>query len=154
MPGGGDGKVGGARIVVGLVEMEEGPEREEGFGRKGMNPVGDDERVAFSLSVVQSVRAIVSGSTFVVRAAGIVWNLKKVLPVLCVEPELIIRRLISYQRDEAAAGVGRIVKGLFDRRGEAEAGSRAGDAGIPGGACGVVAERELNFAGPGIAGVQ
>ena len=42
-----------------------------------MNPVGDDEGVAFRLSVAQTKGAIVIGQALVVGAAGIVRNLKK-----------------------------------------------------------------------------
>ena len=43
MPGGGNGNVGWERVVVGLVEVVEGRDGKQRFGREGVDPVGDDE---------------------------------------------------------------------------------------------------------------
>ena len=154
VPGGGDGQIGRARIVVRLVEVIEGGEGEERFGRERVNPVGDDERVALGLGVAQSEGAVVVGRALVIAAAGVVGDLEEVLPVLRVESNLIVRCLIANEGDEAAAGVGGVVETLRDRRGEAVVGARAGKAGVPGSAGGVVSERELGFAGVEIARVE
>ena len=69
-----------------------------------------------------------------------------------VEAELVLGGLVANKGDEAAAGVGGVVEDLPDRRGEAVVGARAGEAGVPGSPRGVVAERELDFAGVEVAG--
>src|SRR5579863_3299754 len=154
MPRCGDGQVRTARIVVGLVEVIEGRNGEEGFGRERVNPVGDDEGVALRLSVAQAKGAIVVGGAFVVSTAGVVGDLEEVLAVLRVESNLIVWCLVANDGNEAAAVVGRVMKRLRDRRGEAVVGARAGDAGVPGAASRVIAERELNPAGIKIARIK
>ena len=119
MPGCGHGFVGGERVVVCLVEVVEGRHRKQRFGREGVDPVGNGERVALGLAIAQVVGAVVVGGALVVVGVGVVGNLKEVLAILSVEAQLVPGRLIVNQGDEAASGVGGIVKDGGDRRGEA-----------------------------------
>ncbi len=68
-----------------------------------------------------------------------------------VEAELIFGRLVANQGEKAAFGVGGVVIDGGDRRGQAVVGAGAGEACVPGGLAGVVAERELGFAGAEVA---
>ena len=78
-------------------------------------------------------------------------ELEVILAVLRVEAELIFGGLVANEGDEAALGVGGVVIDGGDGRGQAVVGAGAGEACVPGGCCGVVAERELGFAGAEIA---
>ena len=88
----------------------------------------------------------------IVVGVGIVGNLEVVLAVLRVEAQLIFGGLVADERDKAALGVGGVVVDCGDGRGQAVVGAGAGEACVPGGFGGVVAERELGFAGVEIAG--
>ena len=123
MPGGGGGVVGGARVVVRLIEVIKGRDLDEGFGRQGVDPVGNDEGVALALAVAQAVGAVVVGGLFPVSGIGIVGNLEVVLAVLAVETELIFGGLIANDGSEDALRVGGVVEDAGDGGGEAVVGA-------------------------------
>jgi hypothetical protein len=152
VPGGGSGKVAGERVIVCLVEVIEGREGKQSFGREGVDPVGDEEGIALGLSVAQAVgTVVVCRGTFVVVGVGVVGNVEVVLAILRVEAELIFGGLVANQVEKAALRVGCVVIDSRDRCGEAVVGAGAGEACVPGGLAGVVAEGELGLAGAEVA---
>ena len=97
------------------------------------------------------IGVVIAGGEFVVGVAVVVRDLEVVLADLAGEAELIFGSLVADDGNEAALGVGGVVIDGGDGRGEAVVGARAGEAGVPGGLGGVIAERELGFAGVEVA---
>ena len=73
----------------------------------------------YGLAVAQAIGLVVLAGLLPVVGVGIVWNLKVILAVLCVQAQLVLGGLIANQRDKAALGVSRIVINGNDRRGQA-----------------------------------
>lgn|ERR1017187_4515323 len=125
-----------------MVERRNGEQR---LGRKGVNPVGDEEGVALGLPVAQAIGLVVLAGLLPVVEVGVIGNLEVVLTVLRVQAQLIFGRLIPNQGNEAALGVRGIVDDRPDWRCQTVIGSGARQTDILGRRGAVVAYRKLGF---------
>jgi hypothetical protein len=100
---------------------------------------------------MQAKRAVTAGSGLVVVRFWIVGDLEEVLAILPRHAQLIVGSLIADEGNKSAARVGGVVEDGGNRSGQAVVGARPGNAGIPRGGRGVIAEREFRFAGVKVA---